>query len=130
MVKDGVVPSIWPNLPEHLTPSPVSPRPTEHASADARKIRVEEARKAQVQEEKLKDEFLSLEELLEKFDLSRLPSEVMFVPKNEAILFFKISPSRDPQILYALQIENSLDFSCWFEGERVNSKTTSPKISS
>ena len=93
-------------------------------------MQVEEARKAQVQEEKLKSEFLSLEELLEKLDLSRLPSEVMFVTKNEAILFFKISPSRDPQILYALQIENSLDFSCWFEGERVNSKTSSQKISS
>ena len=93
-------------------------------------MQVEEARKAQVQEEKLKGEFLSLEELLERLDLFRLPSEVMFVPKNEAILFFKISPSRDLQILYALQIENSLDFSCWFEGERVNSKTSSPKISS
>ena len=83
-----------------------------------------------MQEEKLKDEFLSLEEFLEKLDLSRLPSEVMFVPKNEAILFFKILRSRDRQILYALQIENSLDFSCWFEGECVNSKTSSPKISS
>ena len=100
-----------------MTLSPVSLRPTEHAIADARKIRVEEAHKAQVQEEKLKDKFLSLEELLEKLDLSRLPSEVMFVPKNEAILFFKISPSCGRQILYALQIENSLDFSCWFEGE-------------
>ena len=58
-LKDDAVPSIWPNLPEHLTTSLVSPpRPTEFASADARKIRMDIALKAQVQEKNRWTNFL------------------------------------------------------------------------
>ena len=58
-LKTGVIPSVWPNLPHHLSREPVTPRPTNATSTSQELLNT--AREA--------DSFNSLTELVEKFPL-------------------------------------------------------------
>ena len=80
-LKPTAIPSVWPNLPSHLTKQPPMPRMT-HGSAESRKS-MESRRQKEILEA---ETFHSLNELTENFDLDRFG---LFVSKNEhQITFF------------------------------------------
>ena len=120
-LKDGVVPTIWPNLPDYLSPPPVSARPTSIATSEARQKKQEKTNESFLLQEKLKDEFTSLEDLQNKLDMSLLPSEVRNVVNTDSLFFFKLCLVDHPLILYGIKIDYNLIKSDRFDlDERCN----------
>ena len=72
-LKHDAIPTVWPNLPDHLSKEITSPRPTKLATSSSRKIVLNERNREKEQEAQQKDYFGSILELITKFCLNDLP---------------------------------------------------------
>ena len=114
VLKAGVIPKIWPNLPSHLTKD-VAPRPT-NASSTCREtlvlVREDEKRQA--------DSFKSLTELAEKFTFNNM--DCMVIKTETDFTFYNIAVTDKPEIRYVLKLFYDLHYEMWCKGIKVKPK--------
>ena len=114
-LKTGVIPSVWPNLPRHLSREPVTPRPT-NATSTSREL-LNTSRENERQEA---DSFNTLIELVEKFPLDDMRYIVIKVDTN--MTFSCLDVEHISEVKCGLKVLSNLSYEMWCKGLHVKPK--------
>ena len=106
-LKPGVIPSIWPNLPLHLSKEPPPPKPTTMATSSSREMMDNLREQEEQHEAQERDSFNSLSELEEKFSLNDVPVDAI-IKKENYFLFLSTKSEEKPEIKYAMKSSENL----------------------
>ena len=110
-----MIPSVWPNLPRHLSREHVTPRPTNATSTS-----LELHNTARESERREADSFNSLTELVEKFPLDDMRYIVIKMDAN--ITFSCLDVEHKPEVKDSLKLLSNLSYEMWCKGLHVKPK--------
>ena len=114
-LKPGVIPSIWPNLPLHLSKEPPPTRPTTMATSSLREMMDNLREQEEQHEAQERDSFNSLSELEEKFSLNNVPVDAI-IKKGNYFLFLSTKSEEKPEIKYAMKLSENLTYELHCDG--------------
>ena len=114
VLKNGVVPSLWPGLPSHLSKTPTIQRTTKHVSSESRREQCSIL-------DNLNDVVSDLKEIDKKIIKSKLPDHVHKIVEDQHISFIKLlwTPSK-PNIEYCLKVDSSLEYQVWLRDVKLS----------
>ena len=108
-LKPDAVPSVWPDLPSHLTKKPPNPRSTTLATFEARQHNVQAAEECRRHDRMVKDSSSSLSELRETIlKVNDLPTNFMN-EENGHLLLAAIKYFDAPEVRFCLVVSENLD---------------------
>ena len=101
-LKADAVPSVWSDLPNHLTKKTPTPRPTVLSTSEARELNIQAVEERRELDRLAEDSFTSLQELKDKIaGIQDLPTNTIIDQENR-ILFAAIKYFDKPVIEYCL----------------------------
>ena len=118
-LKPDAVPSVWPDLPSHLTKKPPNPCSTTLATFEARQHNGQAAEERRRHDRMVKDSFSSLSELRETIlKVNDLPMNFIN-EENGHLLLAAIKYFDAPEVRFCLVVSENLDYELWKAGKKI-----------
>ncbi|QQP37251.1 Putative LOC101234561, partial [Caligus rogercresseyi] len=109
-LKDGVIPSKWPNLPTYLSSKRQLPRPTQAATTSKRSVLINERQEALRKELSMKESVKTAQELYHKLTSETLPSGFTLLQLPKVSLVKMVSTENGMDISLSLEVDEDLSF--------------------
>ncbi|QQP51523.1 Putative LOC101234561, partial [Caligus rogercresseyi] len=109
-LKDGVIPSKWPNLPTYLSSKRQLPRPTLAATTSKRSVLINERQEALRKELSMKESVKTAQELYHKLTSETLPSGFTLIQLPKVSLVKMVSTENGMDISLSLEVDEDLSF--------------------